>query len=83
MEFVLDNKLGEPDLSTGELLARIPFKRPKSTVDTFIPDSDNKDPLNTKRWIQAEDFFQMAGTCLLDLEGNIGQPPEDMPCSLL
>ena len=25
----------------------------------------------------------MAGTHLLDLEGHVGRPPEDMPCSLL
>ena len=71
MEFVLDNKLGEPDLSTGELLARIPFKRPKFTVDAFAPDSDDEELLNMKHWIRVEDDFQMAGTHLLDLEGHV------------
>ena len=71
MEFVMDNKLGDPDLSTGEHPARTPFKRPRFMANDFGPDSDNKDLLNTKRWIQVDDYFQTARTRLLDLEGHV------------
>ena len=53
------------------------------TVDDFVPDSDDEDLLNTKRWIGVEDHLQTDDTRLLDLEGHLGQPPEDMPFSLL
>ena len=42
IDFFLDGKLGDPDLSTGELPAQTPFKCPRFTADNFAPDSDDK-----------------------------------------
>ena len=82
-EFVRGNKLGNPDHSTGENPARTPFKRSKFMANDFKPDSNDKDLLDTKRWILVKDYFQTTGTRLLDLEGCVGRPPEDMSCSSL
>ena len=83
-EFVMDDKLGDSDPSTGENLARTHFKHPRFMADDFQPDPDDETSggllLDTKCWIRVADYFQTAGTWLLDLEGHVRQPPEDMPC---
>ena len=64
-EFVMDNKLGDPDSSTGENFACNPFKHPRFMANDFEPDSNNEASggllLDRKRWI------------LLDLEGHVYQ----------
>ena len=48
-EFIMDDKLGDPDHSTGENPSCTPFKRPRFMVNNFDPDYNDEDALDTKR----------------------------------
>ena len=82
MEFILDDKLGESDPSTGKNLVCTPLKCPRFMPNDFDPDSGDKIsgglPLDTKRWIWVENYFKTAGTWLLNLKGHPERPSEDM-----
>ena len=61
-QFILDDKLGDANPSTGENLIQVPFKRPMFVKTDFDPNSNVEisggRSLDTKCRLQVEDYFK-------------------------
>ena len=58
-----------------------PFKCPRFDLITSDTDTLNADELNRQRWAMVEGNFHTAGISLLNMEGDVGKPPEIRPSS--